>query len=79
MKLDIAAARHDVPANHGRWGAVRNWFYHVDLYLDAGVLARMRPELIVWAKLGILIGVVLAAVSGYALLKAKLSGQVAQA
>jgi len=34
------------------------------------------PELIVWAKLGILVGSLLAAFIGYALLKMKLSGQV---
>ncbi|MBT0647042.1 Na(+)/H(+) antiporter NhaA, partial [Escherichia coli] len=37
------------------------------------------PELIVWAKLGILIGSLLAAVIGYTLLKVKLSGQAVQA
>jgi Na+/H+ antiporter NhaA len=47
---------------------VWDWLYDVDLYLDAGLWQRI-PELINWAKLGILIGSLLAAVIGYTLLR----------
>jgi NhaA family Na+:H+ antiporter len=57
---------------------VRDWLYDVD-FISTLAFGAHAPELINWAKLGILIGSLLAAVIGYTLLKVKLSGQAVQA
>jgi DnaJ-class molecular chaperone with C-terminal Zn finger domain len=51
----------------------------MSIFISTLAFGAHAPELIVWAKLGILIGSLLAAVIGYTLLKVKLSGQVVQA
>ena len=53
--------------------------FTMSIFISTLAFGAHAPELIVWAKLGILIGSLLAAVIGYTLLKVKLSGQVVQA
>ncbi len=53
--------------------------FTMSIFISTLAFGAHAPELIVWAKLGILIGSLLAAVVGYTLLKVKLSGQVVQA
>jgi NhaA family Na+:H+ antiporter len=52
--------------------------FTMSIFISTLAFGAHAPEL-VWAKLGILIGSLLAAVIGYTLLKVKLSGQVVQA
>jgi NhaA family Na+:H+ antiporter len=51
----------------------------MSIFISTLAFGAHAPELIVWAKLGILIGSLLAAVIGYTLLKVKLPGQAVQA
>lgn len=53
--------------------------FTMSIFISTLAFGAHAPELIVWAKLGILIGSLLAAVIGYTLLKVKLSGQAVQA
>lgn len=53
--------------------------FTMSIFISTLAFGAHAPELIVWAKLGILIGSLLAAVTGYTLLKVKLSGPVVQA
>jgi len=53
--------------------------FTMSIFISTLAFGANAPELIVWAKLGILIGSLLAAVIGYTLLKAKLPGQAVQA
>ena len=53
--------------------------FTMSIFISTLAFGTSAPELIVWAKLGILIGSLLAAVIGYTLLKVKLSGQAVQA
>ena len=53
--------------------------FTMSIFISTLAFGASAPELIVWAKLGILIGSFLAAVMGYTLLKVKLSGQAVQA
>ena len=53
--------------------------FTMSIFISTLAFGANAPELIVWAKLGILIGSLLAAVIGYTLLKVKLSGQAVQA
>ncbi len=53
--------------------------FTMSIFISTLAFGTHAPELIVWAKLGILIGSLLAAVIGYTLLKVKLSGQAVQA
>jgi NhaA family Na+:H+ antiporter len=50
--------------------------FTMSIFISTLAFGPHAPELIVWAKLGILTGSLLAAFIGYALLKMKLSGQV---
>ncbi|WP_371974423.1 Na+/H+ antiporter NhaA [Lelliottia nimipressuralis] len=50
--------------------------FTMSIFISTLAFASYDPQLIVWAKLGILIGSLLAAFTGYTLLKVKLSGQV---
>ncbi|MCU6668056.1 Na+/H+ antiporter NhaA [Enterobacteriaceae bacterium H4N4] len=50
--------------------------FTMSIFISTLAFGPHAPELIVWAKLGILTGSLLAAVIGYTLLKMKLSGQV---
>jgi len=50
--------------------------FTMSIFISTLAFASMDPQLIVWAKLGILTGSLLAAFVGYSLLKVKLSGQV---
>ncbi|MDK9365498.1 Na+/H+ antiporter NhaA [Lelliottia wanjuensis] len=50
--------------------------FTMSIFISTLAFASMDPQLIVWAKLGILTGSLLAAFTGYTLLKVKLSGQV---
>lgn len=53
--------------------------FTMSIFISTLAFGAHAPELIVWAKLGILIGSLLAAVTGYTLLKVKLSGPGVQA
>ena len=53
--------------------------FTMSIFISTLAFGANAPELIVWAKLGILIGSLLAAVIGYTLLKVKLSGQAVRA
>ena len=53
--------------------------FTMSIFISTLAFGAHAPELIVWAKLGILIGSLLAAVTGYTFLKVKLSGPVVQA
>ena len=53
--------------------------FTMSIFISTLAFGAHAPELIIWAKLGILIGSLLAAVIGYTLLKVKLSGQAVQA
>ncbi|MFJ5427287.1 Na+/H+ antiporter NhaA, partial [Enterobacter sp. CER55] len=53
--------------------------FTMSIFISTLAFGANAPELIVWAKLGILIGSLLAAVIGYTLLKVKLPGQAVQA
>ena len=52
--------------------------FTMSIFISTLAFGASAPELIVWAKLGILIGSFPAAVMGYTLLKVKLSGQAVQ-
>lgn len=49
--------------------------FTMSIFISTLAFASQDPQLIVWAKLGILLGSLFAAFTGYALLKVKLSGQ----
>jgi NhaA family Na+:H+ antiporter len=53
--------------------------FTMSIFISTLAFAGLDPQLIVWAKLGILMGSLLAAFVGYSLLKVKLSGQVQSA
>lgn len=53
--------------------------FTMSIFISTLAFAGLDPQLIVWAKLGILMGSLLAAFVGYSLLKVKLSGQVKSA
>jgi len=53
--------------------------FTMSIFISTLAFAAFDPQLIVWAKLGILAGSLLAAFVGYTLLKVKLSGQVQSA
>ena len=53
--------------------------FTMSIFISTLAFGANAPELIIWAKLAILIGSLLAAVIGYTLLKVKLSGQAVQA
>ena len=77
LKLKLASLPHGTTGRQiMAVGVLCGIGFTMSIFISTLAFGAHAPELIVWAKLGILIGSLLAAFVGYALLKMKLSGQV---
>lgn len=77
LKLKLASLPHGTTCRQiMAVGVLCGIGFTMSIFISTLAFGPHAPELIVWAKLGILIGSLLAAFIGYALLKMKLSGQV---
>ncbi|WP_337016857.1 Na+/H+ antiporter NhaA [Leclercia sp. AS011] len=77
LKLKLASLPQGTTCRHiMAVGVLCGIGFTMSIFISTLAFGPHAPELIVWAKLGILTGSLLAAFIGYALLKMKLSGQV---
>ncbi|MCE9982725.1 Na+/H+ antiporter NhaA [Leclercia adecarboxylata] len=77
LKLKLASLPHGTTCRQiMAVGVLCGIGFTMSIFISTLAFGAHAPELIVWAKLGILTGSLLAAFVGYALLKMKLSGQV---
>jgi len=77
LKLKLASLPHGTTCRQiMAVGVLCGIGFTMSIFISTLAFGPHAPELIVWAKLGILTGSLLAAFTGYALLKMKLSGQV---